>query len=426
MQKEKKILANRIIRFLIGCFLLCGIMEEGAVAKSLFSKIDDAQKALAGESVKLIKDVVGTRRVKIGRRRYQDVPIVGIVGREMALAVLQPDGEIKVVRAIKRDKGLEVLTPGFSLFARRDNGINSDIACIAPQGGKVILVKYPVTNENNRFGGGSEVIEATYTPYSAEIKSDEVISHGIKTMDKLIERAYDQLKARRVPSRVYPEKLVTEVIPKTILKVLLLNEHIDPGLFKSAAEAKSLVEMVLTIIATNQEKAYAYSISKAGARGLVQMVPSTYGLLQNRYVQAGLRENFSIGMVDTVNAIMAQILLCDSDWQAIASRRDVEKDKIGAYLAAAYNGGVGRVLTIVNREQSEWLEAPEENPRPTITVQKRVPIRVAVGRGRRKRMHTVMVTKSYTHAVFKSETANYVKQYHWIEEALERLEKSAD
>ena len=401
-------------------------MEEGVQASELFSKIEEAQKILASEPVQILKDVVATRRVRIGRRRYQEVPVMGIVGRQMAIAVLEPSGDIKTIRAIKRDKGIEVLTPGTSLFVRRDNGINSDIACIEPKGGKVILVKYPVTNENNRFGGGNEVIEATYTPYSAEIKNEEVIAYGIQIMDKLIDKAYDQLKMRRVPSRVEPNKLVTEVIPKNILKVLLLNEHIDPGLFKSPSEAKSLVEMVLTIIATNKEKAYAYSISRAGARGLVQMVPSTYGLLQDKYVQAGLRENFSIGMVDTVNAIMAQVLLCDSDWQAIASRREVEKDKIGAYLAAAYNGGVGRVLTIVNREQSEWLEAPESNPKPTITVQRKVPVRVAVGRGRRKRMRTVMVTKSFTHTVFKSETANYVKQYHWIEEALEKLEKAAD
>ncbi len=405
---------------------MLGVLEDNANAKSLFSKIEEAQKLLAGESVTILKDVVATRRVKIGRRQYRDVPVMGIVGREVALAVLKPDGDLKMIRAIKRDKGMEVLTPGVSLFVRRDNGINSDIACIEPQGGKVILMKYPVTNENNRFGGGSEIIEATYTPYAAEIKNDEVIRHGIKLMDKLIDNAYDRLKMRRVSSRVYPDKLVTEVIPRSILKVLLLNEHIDPSLFKSQSQAKSLVEMVLTIVATNGEKAYAYSISRAGARGLVQMIPSTYALLQNKYVQAGLRENFSIGMVDTVNAIMAQVLLCDSDWQAIAEHRHIDKDKIGAYLAAAYNGGVGRVLTIVNREQAEWLEEPESNPRPTITVQRKAPVRVAVGRGRRKRMRTVMVTKNFTHTVFKSETANYVKQYHWIEEAFEALEKNAD
>ena len=426
MNRHRISLPRVICRCVLSVIALVVVMGEGVEAKTLFSKIEEAQKILANEPVQIIKEVVATRRVRIGRRRYQDIPVMGIVGREMAIAVLTPEGEIKTIRAIKRDKGMDVLTPGTTLFVRRDNGINSDIACIEPKGGKVILVKYPVTNENNRFGGGSEVIEATYTPYSAEIKDEEVIAQGIKIMDKLIDKAYDQLKMRRVPSRVEPDKLVTQVIPKNILKVLLLNEHIDPSLFKSPSEAKSLVEMVLTIIAANGEKAYTYSISRAGARGLVQMVPSTYRLLQDKYVQAGLRENFSIGMVDTVNAVMAQVLLCDSDWQAIASRRDIEQDKIGAYLAAAYNGGVGRVLTIVNREQSEWLEAPESNPKPTITVQRKVPIRVAVGRGRRKRMRTVMVTKSFTHTVFKSETANYVKQYHWIEEALEKLEKTAD
>src|SRR5262249_5983872 len=155
--------------FLTVSFVLSAA-AEAVEGKSLFSDIEEARKLLEGESVKILKDVVGTRRVRVGRRRYQDVPIIGVVGRPMALVILGPEGKLTMARAIKRDRGMEVLTPGVKLFVRRDNGINSDIACLEPVGGKVILVKYPVSNENNRFGGGQEVIEATYTPYSAEIK----------------------------------------------------------------------------------------------------------------------------------------------------------------------------------------------------------------------------------------------------------------
>src|SRR6185295_651803 len=133
----------------------------------LLSKIEDGRDKLKNESVQMIMGTVGTRRVRVGRRQYRDVPITGIVGREMALAILDGEGKIRIARAIKRDPGFEVLTPGFILSMRRENGINSDIACIDPAGGKVVAVKYPVSNENNRCGPGEPVIQAVYTPYSA-------------------------------------------------------------------------------------------------------------------------------------------------------------------------------------------------------------------------------------------------------------------
>ena len=75
------------------------------------------------------------------------------------------------------------------------------------------------------------------------------------------------------------------------------------------------------------------------------MIPSTYSLLLARYVSAGLKSNFAAAVSDPINAVMAQVLLCDSDWESIRSRIDLPVERIGPYLAAAYNGGVGRVLT---------------------------------------------------------------------------------
>jgi hypothetical protein len=149
--------------------------------KDLLAQIEKGREVLKTQSVQLLRGVVGTRRVRVGRRRYEDVPITGIVGREMALAILDSTGTISIARAIKRDPGFEVLTPGFILSMRRENGINSDISCIDPAGGRVVAVKYPVSNEGNRFGPGEDVIQAVYTPYSAEIKTEEVIKRGVES-----------------------------------------------------------------------------------------------------------------------------------------------------------------------------------------------------------------------------------------------------
>jgi len=390
-------------------------------SKSLLKQIEEGRDELKKESVQMIMGTVGTRRVRIGRRKYQDVPVTGIVGREMALAILDAQGEIRIARAIKRDPGFEVLTPGFILSMRRENGINSDIACVDPPGGRVVAVKYPVSNEGNRFGPGELVIEAVYTPYSGEIKTEEVINRGIEVKNGFIDKAYSRLRDRGVLSRAFPGRRVVDVIPKEILRVLLLNEHIDPSEFKSAGAAKPLIERVLTIIGTNRDKAYSYSISSAGARGLVQMMPSTYSLLLSRYTSAGLKSNFAAAVSDPVNAVMAQVLLCDSDWESIRSRVDMPVERVGPYLAAAYNGGVGRVLNALSNDEMDWMEEPDPNRRPTMTVTRRIPVRVRGRNGKKTRRYVV---RSYTQPIFKNETSKYVSQYHWISNYLAERSKT--
>jgi hypothetical protein len=333
----------------------------------------------------------------------------------MAIAILTLSGQIKVARAIKRDGSFEVHTPGIQLLMRRENGINSDIACINPEGGRIVAVKYPVTNERGRFGSGPEVIEAIYTPYSREIQTEQIIYKGMEVMDGLIDKAYALLNERGVMSRAFPERKVTEILPKQILRVLLLNEHIDPSEFQSQGLARPLAERVLTILATNREKAYAYSISSAGAFGLVQMIPSTYSRIAGRYPSAGLHLSFHQGMADSVNAVMAQILLCDADWQAIQTKQDIPAERIGPYLAAAYNGGVGRVLSILAHSKEDWMEDPDRSREPRKVVTQRVPVRVRTRRGRRV---TKYVLKSYSQPIFKNETSKYVSQYHWLEDFL--------
>ncbi|HWC77234.1 MAG TPA: hypothetical protein VG778_07225 [Blastocatellia bacterium] len=381
-----------------------------ADSKDLLDQISRARKELKDERVQLVKGVVGTRRVRVGRRKYQTIPVEGIVAREMAIAVMDSHGEIAIARAIKKTEGFFVHTPGITLSMRRENGINSDFAVIKPAGGRVLAVKYPVDNARRRFGGSEDTLEVVYTPYSAEIATDAVVAEGIEVQRELIHKAFSRLKERRVYSRAFPGKPLVDVIPEEIVTVLLMNEHIDPSVFTAAGLAEPLVRQVLTIIATNKERAYAYSISPAGARGLVQMIASTYSLMRAKYPEARLNPDFISGMSDSLNALMAQVLLCDADWQSIRSRADIPAERIGPYLAAAYNGGVGRVLSLIANEKTDWMEAPESNSKPTVTVTRKVPVRVR-SRGRTR---TVYVVRRYTKPVFRAETSKYVRQYHWI------------
>lgn len=382
---------------------------------NLLDRIEAARKLAESESVKLVHGTVGTRRVRIRRNKYKTVPITGIVAREMAIVVMDGRGRLSVARAIKRDGALDLLTPGFVFSVRRDNGFNSDIAVLKPAGGKVLAVRYPISNESQRFGPGDSVIEATYTPYSPEIATQDVVEEGILVQRAFIEKALAELSRRKVYSHAFPGRPVASVIPIDVLMILLINEHIDPGSFSSPAFAPRLVNSVLTIVGTNRNRAYAYSISPAGARGLVQMIPSTYRILQNKYPEARLNPNFAVGMADPLNAVIAQILLCDADWQTIRRRQDISAERIGPFLAAAYNGGVGRVIDILANDAAGWMHAPDDNPQPTKVVTRKVRVR----QRSKGRTQVRYVTKRYSTPIFRSETSKYVRQYHWIRAYLE-------
>ncbi|MEN3333693.1 MAG: hypothetical protein V7641_3058 [Blastocatellia bacterium] len=404
-----------ILLIMVGMIAVAGFgrgLPGGVADEGVLSKLSEARSLLQKENVALQKGVVAVRQVRVSRRRFKDVAVIGITGREMALAILDAEGKFHIVRGLKRDnKGFETLTPGYTLFLRRENGINSEFECLNPAGGRVLAIKYPVSNEGGRFGGSSEVIEAIYTPYSAEIESPYAVRRGLEVQDKFIEKAYERLKNRKVRSRAFEGRSITEVVPREVIRVLLINEHIDPGEFRSQGLAEPLARRVLTVLATNNEKAYAYSISRAGARGLVQMIASTYTLLLRKYPEAGLTADFSVAMGDPVNAVMAQVLLCDADWEVLQSRFDIGPAQVGPYLAAAYNGGVGRVLSLLSSEQEEWMANPDLNRRPAITVSKRVAVR---SRSRRGRVRKKYIVKTYVVPIFRSETSKYVSQYHWL------------
>jgi hypothetical protein len=152
------------------------------------------------------------------------------------------------------------------------------------------------------------------------------------------------------------------------------------------------------------------------------MMPSTYSLLLGRYTSAGLKSNFASAVGDPINAVMAQVLLCDSDWESIRARTDLPAERVGPYLAAAYNGGVGRVLTVLSHDEMEWMEEPDQNRRPAMTITKKVAVRV---RSRNGKMRKQYVVKKYTQPIFRNETSKYVSQYHWINDYLAERAKAS-
>ncbi len=227
-----------------------------------------------------------------------------------------------------------------------------------------------------------------YAPYSTPVHLPEIIAAGKRYLDDNVDRAFGQLNVAGVVSRSSPGKLVTAVISKEFVKNIILVEHIDPDSFSAAADrGKELTERVLAIIGANQSSAYRYTGSPAGASGLAQFIKATYETIVSKYPDAHLIKDYDLGMANHANAIKAMVLFFDNyknDIDNKVTRRDVIS-RIGIteeMLAAAYNGGPGKVVRSVNKYGLAWFSSQFALPRAK--------------------------------AVFKQETLNYVQKFRSI------------
>ncbi len=236
-----------------------------------------------------------------------------------------------------------------------------------------------------------------YAPYSTSIHLPEIIASGKRYLDDNVDRAFGQLNVEGIIShssldspRQERGKLVTTVIDKEFVKNIILVEHIDPDSFSAAADGgRELTERVLVIIGANQNLAYRYTGSPAGASGLAQFIKPTYDTIVSKYPDAHLIKDYNLGMADHVNAIKAMVLFFDNYKNEIdnkVTRRDII-NQVGIteeMLAAAYNGGPNKVVKSVNKYGLAWLSGQFALPRAT--------------------------------AVFKQETLNYIQKFRSIKD----------
>lgn len=202
----------------------------------------------------------------------------------------------------------------------------------------------------------SRYTDMVYAPYSEDVHWPDVIEMGETYIAKNVDEAFEELKSQHVMSRAVPGKLVTDVISKDLVRTIVLVEQVDPGWLNLADDGgKTLVERALVIIGANQELAYRYTNSKAGANGLAQFIEPTYDLMVERYPAARLIKNHKIGMADHTNAFKAITLLFDNEMHFIQENTGVPASP--QMLAAAYNGGPSRVIRAVKSHGQNWVES---------------------------------------------------------------------
>lgn len=232
----------------------------------------------------------------------------------------------------------------------------------------VVADKYSVPNSYIIYPEdktGTKYSDIVFSPPSEALHDSELIERGKKYLDEKVDSVFEELRKLQVMSRAFPGKLVVDTISKTFVKNILLVEQTDPDTIlnkaKTDEEKRHVAEKVLLRYGLNGDKAFRYTVSKAGASGMAQIMATTYsyprggsGMVQ-RYPGANLIKDPKLGRVDPINAIKAQILVFDDHLEEVIDRinssgssrakrvfNNLTEDQQDEVRGMIYNGGANK------------------------------------------------------------------------------------
>jgi len=223
-----------------------------------------------------------------------------------------------------------VLTTAQGLNVRlqivRPNYVNTAVVVSDAATGKQLtplLVEYPI----EKFGSFREM--AYYTSAHPALLSPEVVKQGQTYVHTMLDLAAQRLRDR---GKVISPELVD------IAERLCVVEHIDHDRYRRE-DRTSLFQEVYGLYALNQLDTFRYSVSSAGAGGMVQMIPSTYQMMRSAHPGVGLNPDFVAGMRNHGNAL-----------EAMSSHNATQAELV----AAGYNSNPARLPLYLRRGGPAW------------------------------------------------------------------------
>ena len=228
----------------------------------------------------------------------------------------------------------------------RANGVNTPIQLVDNNGVAQLplLIQYPVEK------GGRYVETAYYMSTHPGLVTPDVVNAGKLYVHNVIEIARDRLRQKGVS--VQPG--VADVAER-----LATVEHVDHDRFRKEYQ-KNIFDDIFTLYALNEGQTFRYSVSSAGAGGMVQMIPSTYAMIRRLYPQAGLMPDFVEGMRNHVNATQAMLLYMQMTWNDLSSNSTIAEAMASGIasqkqlMAAGYNSNPAKLSGYINRGGSSW------------------------------------------------------------------------
>jgi hypothetical protein len=233
-----------------------------------------------------------------------------------------------------------------SMRVLRANGVNTALTIFDPQGRSLVplVVEYPIEKQ----GVFREM--AYYTSAHPALLSPDLSRSGRAYVHRMIDLAVKRLREKG-----------TFISPQIVdmAERLCLVEHVDHDRFR-LEDRLALFDEIYSLYALNETDTYRYSVSFAGAGGMVQMIPWAYNLMRQRHAGVGLNPNFVVGMRNHANALQAMLLYMQDTWNDLAANEDIQyalSAKLATQmelLAAGYNSNAARLPLYIRRGGASW------------------------------------------------------------------------
>lgn len=228
----------------------------------------------------------------------------------------------------------------------RGNGVNTPVLVLDDSGQPhlPLLVQYPIEK------GGRHVETAFYISTHPGLVTPEVVTAGKMYVRNTIDAAREHLREKGI----YIQPRIADMAER-----LSTLEHVDHQRFRNEYHP-NIYNDVFALYALNRGDTYRFSVSSAGAGGMVQMIPSTYRMVRERFYNVPLMPDFVAGMRHHGNAAQAMLLYMQWTWNdltanaTIASALESGIATDEQLMAAGYNSNPARLAGYINRGGASW------------------------------------------------------------------------
>jgi hypothetical protein len=228
----------------------------------------------------------------------------------------------------------------------RANGVNTALTIFTPEGKSLapLTIQYPIER------GGKFLEMAYYTSAHPALLSKDLVRSGQSYVRNMLDLAAKRLRDRGV---------VISPLLIDVAERLCVVEHVDHHRFREENRL-ALYDEIYSLFALNELDTYRFSVSSAGAGGMVQMIPWAYNLVRSRHPGVGLIPDFVVGMRNHGNALQAMLLYMHDTWNDLTANNEVQyalSAKIATpseLLAAGYNSNAAKLPGYLRRGGDGW------------------------------------------------------------------------
>ena len=337
--------------FLLTIFV-CALGSATASAQSSST----TGEASEGSNTNLLSasDLVG--QISDARRLLSSRPTSGPAPDRVTLAAFDSETSQTIIVSLPKNefltKDADFLTtsePGRTIRVHvvRANGVNTAVTTTDASTGRSLvplLVQFPIVK------GGAVTEMAYYTSAHPALLSQSITEAGRSYVRTMLDSAAERLAQDGVT--VSPDIV-------DIAEHLCIVEHTDHKRFMNEDHAVLFPE-ILSLYALNEGNTFRYSVSTAGAGGMIQMIPRTYAGIRQQHSGVSLQPDFVSGMRNHANALEAMLLYMNDTWNNLAQSSEVKdalRDGIATkpeLMAAGYNSNPMRLPLYLKTGGSQW------------------------------------------------------------------------